>query len=206
MSREDMNARVLSASRAVFSRKGYRAATVQDIIDEAGIARATFYKYFTGKRQVFADLMGALLKVLDDTARDYMLTETDDPDLLIERISESLVLFYTLFLANRDVLSVYFSEAFLSDTGLYAIWDDFDRRVTEVFSKMIERGVKRGTFRTMNTDLAARTLLMLFLQVPYRDLLGSESTIIDIDLLATEMATFAVMGLTGGRNPAAHTG
>ena len=52
----DVRGKVMSAAKRVFPRKGYSATTVADIIGKAGIARATFYKYFPNKRQVFFEL------------------------------------------------------------------------------------------------------------------------------------------------------
>jgi AcrR family transcriptional regulator len=37
---------ILEASARVFAQKGYFAASVSDIIEEAGVARGTFYLYF----------------------------------------------------------------------------------------------------------------------------------------------------------------
>ena len=45
---EEIKARVISASRVVFSRSGYRGATVQEIIEEAGLPPKA-----TGKNQKY---------------------------------------------------------------------------------------------------------------------------------------------------------
>ena len=50
---------ILSASASVFSRKGYRMASVSDIVEEAGIGRGTFYLYFDSKREIFLELIEA---------------------------------------------------------------------------------------------------------------------------------------------------
>jgi AcrR family transcriptional regulator len=192
---EEIRAKVISASRVVFSSSGYRAATVQDIIDEAGIARATFYRYFTDKRHAFHELISSFLKVLYDTARDYMLTETDDIEVLIERISESLELFYTLFRENREIVSVYLHEAMFHDPGLYDIWKSFDSSVAAVFSGMLKKGIVMGTFRPMNTEKVASALITIFLQVPYREIISGKEVINDVGSMAEEMAVFAVEGL-----------
>lgn len=197
MGREDKRSKILDAARVVISSRGYRAATVQNILDEAHVARATFYKYFPDKRRVFADLVRSFLMTLYETARDYMLVETEDPEVLTERVRLSLSMFYRLFLDNREVISVYFREGFTYDPVLYAIWDDFDRRMTWLLAEMIGRGIRSGTFRPVDTGLVARALLMVFLQVPYRDILGSGMTVIDVDSMAEEMARFAVNGLVG---------
>lgn len=43
---------VATAAMKVFARRGYANARVEDILEEAGIARRTFYRYFTSKDDV----------------------------------------------------------------------------------------------------------------------------------------------------------
>ena len=50
--RQDRREQVLLCAQRVFSRKGYHAAGVADIIQAAGVARGTFYLYFESKRRV----------------------------------------------------------------------------------------------------------------------------------------------------------
>lgn len=192
----------MSAARVVFSRDGYQGSSVEDILREADIARATFYKYFPNKRRVFFELMNDLLKTLFNTTRDFMLRDVDTPGVLVDRMRQSLTLFYRLILENRGLLSSYFREAFMSDPGLYAVWDDFERRMTVLFSDMIRRGIEGGAFRQMDETLVAGAVLMVFLQVPYRNILTGIKSDIDVDYIAGEMARFAVWGLLpGGSGP-----
>jgi AcrR family transcriptional regulator len=50
--------RVLDAGAEVFAEKGYARTNVGDIVARAGVARATFYKYFDSKLDVFTTLAG----------------------------------------------------------------------------------------------------------------------------------------------------
>ena len=50
---------VIDAAAVVFAEIGYDAATVADVIAEAGIARATFYKHFGNKEDVLVELYRA---------------------------------------------------------------------------------------------------------------------------------------------------
>lgn len=54
---EDRRDQVLDVAARVFSEKGYRAASVSDIVEGAGIGRGTFYLYFESKRDVFLELI-----------------------------------------------------------------------------------------------------------------------------------------------------
>ncbi|GCD95939.1 TetR/AcrR family transcriptional regulator [Embleya hyalina] len=48
--------RLIAAAAGLFEAKGYEATTVDDIVAEAGAARATFYLHFTGKGDIVAEL------------------------------------------------------------------------------------------------------------------------------------------------------
>lgn len=51
--REKRRKQLLCAATRIFARKGYWAASINDIIQAAGVARGTFYLYFRSKREVF---------------------------------------------------------------------------------------------------------------------------------------------------------
>jgi AcrR family transcriptional regulator len=47
--KEASRRRLLEAARRVFNRYGYLAPSVDDIAQEAGVSRQTFYRHFDGK-------------------------------------------------------------------------------------------------------------------------------------------------------------
>lgn len=52
----DLRGRLLEAAQQVFAVSGYASATVDDIISAAGTSRATFYRYFRSKDDLFDEL------------------------------------------------------------------------------------------------------------------------------------------------------
>ncbi|HUW77340.1 MAG TPA: TetR/AcrR family transcriptional regulator [Candidatus Nanopelagicaceae bacterium] len=52
---------VVDAALRLFAKQGYLAVRVQDIAREAGISRATFYKYFSEREEILAGLFERLL-------------------------------------------------------------------------------------------------------------------------------------------------
>ena len=60
---------IVEAMIRVAGRKGYRATTVADTIDEAGASRATFYKHFDDKHECF--------RVAYDLAAERVLTAVE---------------------------------------------------------------------------------------------------------------------------------
>src|ERR1700761_1121856 len=53
--------RILKAAEVAFMRHSYVATTVDMIITEAGVSRATFYKYFTNRFDVAKGLIGIFI-------------------------------------------------------------------------------------------------------------------------------------------------
>jgi AcrR family transcriptional regulator len=200
MARADARQKVLTAARAVFAREGYRSATVAHILVEAGIARGTFYRYFPNKREVFYEIISDMFKTLYDASREVLGGE----ELAVEsRVRESLELSYRLFLENRGVIVVYFRQAFRADPGFYALWENFEKRMIALFSSVLERGMKEGVFRNVDTGLISRAIFQVFMQVPYWDILLGGISEIDVGAMADEMIGFVLRGIAATRPPGA---
>jgi AcrR family transcriptional regulator len=78
MSLEHTRDQLLEAALEVFARKGYEDARVEDVCVAAGSARATFYRHFSGKDQVFMALLARLAEELDAMATDVGPVTPDD--------------------------------------------------------------------------------------------------------------------------------
>ena len=69
----DARARLVAAAIELFSERGYDRATVTDIVERAGLSKATFFRYFPDKREVLAagqEALGRLLAEGIDEAPD----------------------------------------------------------------------------------------------------------------------------------------
>lgn len=63
------NERILRAAEAVFSKKGYRQATLDEIVKIADTGKGTVYKYFNNKENLFYTLIHMKNEVLLDALR-----------------------------------------------------------------------------------------------------------------------------------------
>lgn len=57
LSRQEREEQILKVAARVFATKGYRHTSVTDIVEEAGVARGTFYHYFNSKKDIFLRLV-----------------------------------------------------------------------------------------------------------------------------------------------------
>ncbi|MBK8240002.1 MAG: TetR/AcrR family transcriptional regulator [Deltaproteobacteria bacterium] len=79
--RNERREAILQAAQRVFRDKGYHQASVHDIIDEARIARGTFYLYFTSKQEIFAVLVDEFLRLIRTQVRRISLEPGADAPL-----------------------------------------------------------------------------------------------------------------------------
>lgn len=75
----DRRRRLLECALAVFNRRGYAASRVDDICTEAGISRATFYRYFESREEVFDALIDLMATEVLDSA-SHLGAVTPDAD------------------------------------------------------------------------------------------------------------------------------
>src|SRR5690606_41329263 len=73
--RIDKRQAILDAAITVFARRGYDQACVQEIADEAGVAKPTVYNHLTDKATLFREAMTAAAR----TARARHLATLDRP-------------------------------------------------------------------------------------------------------------------------------
>ncbi|NRQ39798.1 TetR family transcriptional regulator [Nonomuraea sp. NN258] len=58
--------RILSAARALFAARGYRATSMQSIADQVGITKAALYYHFDSKEEILRELTLPLLDELEE--------------------------------------------------------------------------------------------------------------------------------------------
>ncbi|SFI48983.1 MULTISPECIES: TetR/AcrR family transcriptional regulator [Microbacterium] len=88
----DTRDRLLAAARAVFAERGFPAATVDDIVTQAGSTRATFYMHFSSKAELLGEIVGTIEEyfiLIDGTALEDAV-RVGDPDRLRAWIDDKL--------------------------------------------------------------------------------------------------------------------
>lgn len=82
--------RLLTAAGHVFARQGYDGASVPAIAEEAGTSTGAIYSNFTGKEELFLEL---LRQVVEDgaAAREQILEEEGEQDRALARMTQDWV-------------------------------------------------------------------------------------------------------------------
>ncbi len=67
---EDKRRRITGAAVREFAEFGYRRASVNRIVSEAGIAKGSLYQYFGGKEDLFLHVFGGFIELVKQTVKE----------------------------------------------------------------------------------------------------------------------------------------
>ena len=189
--REQRRAQILAVATEVFAEKGYHDARIDDIVVRAGIARGTFYLYFTDKRAIFEELVGGFLARLNDAIERIELA--DDAPRHMNELMANLRRVFALFAANPEMARILLSAA----VGLDA---DFDRRLLAFYDEIhamltraLEQGEAAGLVRPGNARLRAYCITGLVKECLYQAVLRRADT--DPDALVETLLDLVADGL-----------
>ena len=91
----------------VFARRGYAAATVQDVADDLGILKGSIYYYIKTKEDLLFRLLSAVHDDVDQLLEEVAAADGLDP---LERLAEYVRTQTTYNLRNLVRISVYYND------------------------------------------------------------------------------------------------
>ncbi len=101
------DAEVLETAAKVFARRGYAAATVQDVADELGMLKGSIYYYIKSKEDLLFRLLNAVHDDVDAVLQEAILVEGLNP---LERLLLYVRNQCTYNLNNLVRISVYYHD------------------------------------------------------------------------------------------------
>jgi len=114
--KREMRHRLLDAGRQVFARVGYSGATVDDIIESASTSRASFYRYFSSKDDLFTALSHACFRDMKGVIGD--LGQIGERTDRVEHIEEILCRYRDVQARHAGVFRAWFERRSRSGTDL----------------------------------------------------------------------------------------
>lgn len=157
---------LLSHAAAVFAAQGYAHTTIAQITDAAGVARASFYLYFTSKADVFESVAAI---VRDDFLAAHEISGIDQTDpVALGRASSAA--FLTAFGHHLDLMTVIEHQA-LADETIAAIWHEIQERPRRRVIGYVRRLAQSGRARpAADAESVADAILGMFERFAHRQL------------------------------------
>lgn len=184
---EAARARIVAATAAVFAERGSHGMSVALIIEKAGIARPTFYRYFANSDQP----LQLLLDASDQALVDGLQTALDSADDEIAMVLAGIDAYLVWARQHGPALRPLFTE--LHDASS-TVSPHRERTLETLRGRLIARFESLGRIAPADADIDV--LLNAFEYVGYRVALSAPGDETTVEWARTTMARLAI-GLLG---------
>jgi AcrR family transcriptional regulator len=190
--RREREEQILEAAAAVFARKGFHQATIQEIAEQADVAAGTIYNYYADKRDM---LVAITRQVIANTASESLAAHQIEDDLgfLTSILSERLEFAWS----NLDFTRALLSQVWSDDVFREQYLGEVIGPLLEVMQGYLQARIDSGTMRPVNSGVIVRAmagsfLIFVLLAEPGQDGLLAGVTHQE---LARQLADFFLNGL-----------
>lgn len=147
---------ILDAAGRVFAEYGLRKTTMGDIVRAAGVARATAYRYFGSKDEVFVEVLRREMRDILEAVGEAVAAETTTRSRLraaimthSEMIRRKINVFRVTMRALVDIVGQH------RERHLEKVAGDFQA----ILRSILEMGVEAGEIAVEDVDLTSLTIL-----------------------------------------------
>ncbi|MDX3643365.1 TetR/AcrR family transcriptional regulator [Streptomyces sp. MB09-02B] len=170
VSQERLDARrrqILDAASRCFARNGFHATSMQDVLKEADLSAGAVYRYFSGKEELIAAIVGSVLAEVREAFEEAVLeSPPPPPDVLIGTVLRRILHRQpTLGEAGESLyprLMIQVWAETLRNPELHAILEGGFAEVRKPWIKIVEAYQDAGMMRADIPALSvARTMVAL---------------------------------------------
>jgi AcrR family transcriptional regulator len=147
--------RILDESARMFIRKGFENVSVEEIIESAGIARSSFYRFFANREQVLTNIVRP---VFEAGVIELEGIDNSNPHAIMAGIFGT---YLALWRSSPDALRV---SSRMGGVHFY-LFEDVHRVFREKVSAHLQSIEPSGIFLNGSADLTARILARTGIQI-----------------------------------------
>jgi TetR/AcrR family transcriptional regulator len=141
--------RLLTCATELFTRKGYAATTVREIVTAAGVTKPVLYYYFKNKEGIYLELLRepySKLEALLEAVRDPRGTATSR---LLKFSDQVFSLFVEHLQTARLMYSIYYGPP---QGAPFFDFDSYHLKFHDVIRRLIREGIRRGELKKGNVE------------------------------------------------------
>jgi AcrR family transcriptional regulator len=190
---EERKTQILQAALTCFARKGYHHATMDDIVEEAGLSKGGVYWHFGSKKELFLALFESMAADMDVAVQAAAREQTSARQRL-----EMLLEVFTRLTAESE-----FREMMPLLIDVWAQnWRDSDvneaamlvyRHFRDPLATVIDEGVAAGEFKPVDGPTLAGILIAIYDGLMVQWMI--DETVVDWDMISDTLTRTLLAGL-----------
>lgn len=186
----DKRSRILSAAMEVFGERPFHQVKMEEIAERAGVGKGTVYGYFSGKEELFKEMMHESSVVYFREA----LAAVSDKRTVQEKL-HSLFHHHLHFIEKHAAAArILAGERRLPRPGIEAT-KERHKRVERFVADLLTEGIERGEFRRVDIDVVSQIIMGTFTALWISVLFG-EHSLAETEEVVDKILDFYLHGLT----------
>lgn len=155
---------LVQAALKEFTEKGYEQASINQIIQQSGMSKGTFYYHFLGKEELFFYLIQKVADLKLEWLSDHAPKESSGPMELFTLLRLHLRMMVGFIEKYPDYAEFGFSVILNSNSDLYQkVMDKMEPQLTDYLLPLIEKEYEQGCFSSQfDKDFVVQIVLFLF--------------------------------------------
>ena len=145
---------LLQIAYRMFISRGYESTSVDEIIEEAGIAKGTFYYYFETKEQLLEEVIGMMIEQETEAAGQILAADIPVPQKIVG-----------IIVSLRPTQAEQPIEGALMRPENIVMHEKIRKKIVEaavpLLSGVVEQGIAEGVFSCDNIPERVRMLLVI---------------------------------------------
>ena len=152
-------ARIAQVARREFARRGFDATSIRQIVAEARVTKPVLYYYFKNKRDLFLSLLEEAVAPLCDEVERIASGDGTPRDRMAEIIAAVL-----RFAEKRsDEFRLLHRAVERREREVQVLAQKYFRRNFQAISGVLQEGVDRGDFRSLNVPQATFSIIAILI-------------------------------------------
>ncbi|ASF38086.1 TetR family transcriptional regulator [Halobacillus halophilus] len=181
-----MKQKMIDVSIHLFDKKGFTETSIQEIVDELGVTKGTFYYYFTNKQELLTTIhlnfIEFLLKKQDEILQDEAKDSREKLRAMIYMVLQSIN-------ERKKSARIFFRE--MRNLGPKYLEQNVEKRdqFRKNLQQLVEEGIRKGEFQEdLHADMVTRGILGMtnwsyYWYNPEGDVSAEELTDIYVEIL-----------------------
>lgn len=149
--RKSRKEEIIKAASNLFSQKSYHDVTMDQIAGEVGVAKGTIYLYFESKENLYLGILEHTFETIESILEKEIAKEDPAP----QKLKKILRLIFQFYFQNMDVLRILTRDETRLIREHFEFTERWRHRRIKLYRKILEKGIKEGSFRSANTELMA---------------------------------------------------
>lgn len=167
---------IMDAAVIVFSEKGFYAATVEEIAQEAGVGKGTVYEYFDSKKELFQQM-------IMETSSSYFKnldSQIEEKGAVLEKLKLIFTSHLNFLKEHREMTNIMMAEHSIFCDDLKQWMFKRQQEKFQVLKNLVEEGIACGEFRKVDSHFAAHMISAAVLSASKYLLTDCENSAVDI--------------------------